>query len=72
MESCTRRALLTARFLGAQEGQRPGAKVGFIPGSDINPVSAKLTQMFVPAPNAGPGSNLFEFNPTVTGKRINT
>ena len=54
-------------IFGCAGGTTPGCTVGFIPGSDINPISAKLIKTFVPAPNAG--SNLFEFNPTVTGKR---
>jgi len=49
-----------------------GCKVGFIPGSDINPVSAKLTQMFVPAPNAGLDQTCLNSTQLLQGKEINT
>jgi hypothetical protein len=55
-------------IFGCNGGKTAGCTVGFIPSSDINPIAAKLIQKYVPAPNAGTGSNLFEFNPTVTGK----
>ena len=46
---------------GCSGGTTPGCTVGFVPSADINPISAKLIQQFVPAPNTG--TNQFEFNP---------
>jgi hypothetical protein len=57
-------------IFGCAGGATPGCKVGFIPGSDINTISAKLLS-FIPTPNTNAGSGLrqFQFNPIITGKQ---
>ena len=42
-------------------GAPAGCKVGFVPASDVNPISQKLITKFVPKPNLG--TNSFTFNP---------
>jgi len=51
---------------GCNGGTTPGCTVGFVPASDINPISQKLIQQFVPRPNLG--TNSFTFNPLTKTK----
>ena len=57
-------------IFGCAGGTTPGCTVGFIPGADINSISAKLLK-FVPQPNTnlGAGQRVFEFSPINRGQQ---